>query len=213
MIRRGTTNGAAMRIAPIGIATPADDLDALVDVVVQASHVTHNTSLGIAASSAVAAAVSTGLDGADLSTAFDQAERAAAIGAQRGHWSAGGEIAARIQWARAWVRGMSQAAVADAVAALTLAAEIDGDTTGAGDTHCGVRRSTRRSADQLTSACRSTRRPAPSDQRPGLVSCQTLSGSPNASKAARRSRNTPTTDSSPGSRCRATKTCSVIRRM
>lgn len=155
--RDGTTNGAAMRVAPVGIAVPGSDADALLDAVVQASRVTHNSSIGIAAAAAVAAAVSAGVDGAGLGAALDAAERAAAAGARRGHWAAGGDVAARIRWARGFVRGRDRAGLADAVAdvigtsvaaqesvvaafalaealgdtpvdALTLAAEIGGDT-------------------------------------------------------------------------------------
>jgi ADP-ribosylglycohydrolase len=113
--RGGTTNGAAMRVTPIGIATPADNLDALLDAVVETGMVTHNTSIGIAAAAAVAAAVSAGVDGADLATALDTGSRAAALGADRAPWSAGGDIAARIAWAREWVRGMGTTELADAV--------------------------------------------------------------------------------------------------
>jgi ADP-ribosylglycohydrolase len=155
--RDGTTNGAAMRVAPVGIAVPVSDQESLLDAVVQASRVTHNSSIGIAAAAAVAAAVSAGVEGSDLSTALDAAERAAAAGARRGHWAAGGDIAARIRWARGFVRGLDRADLADAVAdvigtsvaaqesvvaafalaeavgdnpldALTLAAGIGGDT-------------------------------------------------------------------------------------
>jgi ADP-ribosylglycohydrolase len=101
--RTGTTNGAAMRITPVAIAA-APDLGPLVEAVATASKITHNTNLGIAAASAVAAAVSAGIDGADLPTALDLAERAADEGGRRGHWCAGGEIAARIRWVRRWVR-------------------------------------------------------------------------------------------------------------
>ncbi|GAA3562728.1 ADP-ribosylglycohydrolase family protein [Amycolatopsis ultiminotia] len=113
--RTGTTNGAAMRITPVAIATPPG-LGPLLDAVVAASSLTHNTNLGIAGAAAVAAAVSAGIGGADLPAALDHAERAAAAGAARGHWSAGGDIAARIRWAREWVRGMDTPALADAVA-------------------------------------------------------------------------------------------------
>ncbi len=47
--RDGVTNGAAMRIAPVGIAVAAEPLDGLVDAVVEASFVTHATSLGLGA--------------------------------------------------------------------------------------------------------------------------------------------------------------------
>ncbi|MDT7797116.1 MAG: hypothetical protein QOI78_549 [Actinomycetota bacterium] len=113
--RTGTTNGAAMRVTPVGIATPSEDLHALVDAVVATARVTHNTSLGIAAAAAVAAVVSAGVDGASLTEALDAGERAAVVGGERGYWAAGGEIAARIGWARGWVRGMAHDAVADAV--------------------------------------------------------------------------------------------------
>jgi ADP-ribosylglycohydrolase len=114
--RTGTTNGAAMRVAPVGIATPSGNLHTLVDAVAATARVTHNTSLGIAAAAAVAAAVSAGVDGASLPEALDAAERAAVVGGERGHWAPGGEIAARVHWARGWVRGMAHDAVADAVA-------------------------------------------------------------------------------------------------
>ncbi len=100
--RDGTTNGAAMRVAPVGIAFAGDRL---LDAVVDSCLVTHNTGLGIAAAAAVAAAVSAGVAGADLPTAVSAAEEAATAGARRGHWVAGGDIAARLRWVRTWVRG------------------------------------------------------------------------------------------------------------
>jgi ADP-ribosylglycohydrolase len=84
--------------------------------VVQASRVTHNTTIGIAAAAAVAAAVSAGVDGAEPVDALNAAEHAAAEGARRGHWMAGGDIAARLRWARGWVRGMPDDELADALA-------------------------------------------------------------------------------------------------
>ncbi len=114
--RDGTTNGAAMRVTPVGIAFPVADAGRLLDAVVQASHVTHGTTIGIAAAAAVAAAVSAGVAGADLSDALDAAEHAAAAGARRGRWSAGGDVSARLRWARGWVRGMPDADLGDALA-------------------------------------------------------------------------------------------------
>ena len=97
--RYGTTNGAAMRITPIGIATPSTDLELLVDRVVAASAATHNTGLALAAAAAVAAAVSAGIDGATVPEATDLAIRAATKAAPRGHWVAGADVAVRIEWA------------------------------------------------------------------------------------------------------------------
>lgn len=61
--RWGDTNGAAMRIAPVGIMTPPGD--ALVAKVAETCRATHNTPVAIATASAVAAAVSTGVAGGD----------------------------------------------------------------------------------------------------------------------------------------------------
>src|SRR5215213_11502770 len=43
--RSAATNGAAMRVTPVGLVAVADDLAALVDLVVEASRVTHYTSV------------------------------------------------------------------------------------------------------------------------------------------------------------------------
>ncbi|UQX89784.1 ADP-ribosylglycohydrolase family protein [Jatrophihabitans telluris] len=95
----GTTNGAAMRITPVGLAASADDLKALVDVVVQTSELTHNTSPALAAASAVAAAVSVGVAGGAVDEAIEVAIEAADLGSRRGRWVAGGSVSERILWA------------------------------------------------------------------------------------------------------------------
>jgi ADP-ribosylglycohydrolase len=97
--RFGTTNGAAMRVTPVGIAVSATDLEVLVDRVEEASLVSHNTGVAIAGASAVAAAVSAGIDGANLEAAFEAAITAAAIGRQRGYWVAAADVSRRIRWA------------------------------------------------------------------------------------------------------------------
>ena len=97
--RSGATNGAAMRITPVGLIIPSDDLDALVDLVVEASRVTHHTGVAIAGAAAVAAAVSGGIDGASTVEATTLGIRAAALGQRRGEWVAGAEVSRRIAWA------------------------------------------------------------------------------------------------------------------
>ena len=98
--RAGTTNGAAMRITPAGIATPAADARLLVDRVVAASRVTHNTGVALAGAAAVAAAVSAGVAGATVPEATEAAMAAAAgRAAARGHWVAAADVGARIGWA------------------------------------------------------------------------------------------------------------------
>jgi ADP-ribosylglycohydrolase len=113
--RYGTTNGAAMRIAPVGIAVPSADPVALVDRVVEASRLTHNTGVALAGAAAVAAAVSTGLDGASVPEAVEAAVGAARLGAERGHWVAAADVAERIVWATELVRGLDEAQVCDRV--------------------------------------------------------------------------------------------------
>ncbi|MEI9425319.1 ADP-ribosylglycohydrolase family protein [Mesorhizobium sp. Cs1299R1N1] len=106
--RGGDTNGAAMRIAPVGIMMPPEPLDAVVAKVAQTCRATHNTSIAIASASAVAAAVSLGVSGGDWRAACGHAVAAARLGAALGHWVTGGDIAARILWAQALVRGKAE---------------------------------------------------------------------------------------------------------
>src|SRR6185437_15894651 len=103
------TNGAAMRIAPVGILMPAEPLDALVGKVAQTCRPTHNTAIAIASAAAVAAAVSRGIAGGDWRSASAHAVAAAQQGARLGHWVTGGSIAARIEWAQGLVRGKARA--------------------------------------------------------------------------------------------------------
>jgi len=139
----GDTNGAAMRITPVGIAVPATrpdpelspppatrpdpelsshpatrpsvGLSTLVDHVVAASYVTHNTGLALAGAAAVAAAVSAGLDGAGIGEATAFAVDAAGIAAGRGHWVAGADVGARIGWATGLVSGRDRAEAAELI--------------------------------------------------------------------------------------------------
>jgi ADP-ribosylglycohydrolase len=103
----GDTNGAAMRIAPVGIAVPPGNLPALVDQVVMASRVTHNTGIALAGAAAVAAAVSAGISGAGVTQATALAAAAARIAASRGHWVAGADVSSRITWAAGLVTDRS----------------------------------------------------------------------------------------------------------
>jgi ADP-ribosylglycohydrolase len=113
---RGDTNGAAMRIAPVGIAVPLGaDLSALVERVEAASRVTHHTGIALAAAAAVAAAVSAGISGAGIGEATAFAVDAAGIAAGRGHWVAGADVGARIEWATRLVTGLGLAEAAELI--------------------------------------------------------------------------------------------------
>jgi len=103
--RYGDTNGAAMRIAPVGIMVqPSGDL---VGRVAETCRATHNTSIAISAAAAVATVISYGLNGADWETALGFAVEAARAGEREGHWVAGGSVASRIEWALDLVEGCS----------------------------------------------------------------------------------------------------------
>ena len=93
--RYGTTNGAAMRIAPVGIAFPPGSR--LLDAVVSASRLTHNTSLGISSAAAIGTAVSVGVEGGTVADSLASAVSAAREGEQQGHWEAGAHVAARFE--------------------------------------------------------------------------------------------------------------------
>jgi ADP-ribosylglycohydrolase len=113
--RTGATNGAAMRVAPVGIAFPTAPLGGIVEAVFQTGHVTHNTTIAIAGASAIAAAVSAGIEGATLAEALTLAIQAAKLGAERGFYFAGGDVAARIEWALDLVAGRPEAEALDLI--------------------------------------------------------------------------------------------------
>lgn len=67
----GVTNGAAMRVSPLGCLLPARDLDAFIDDVALASSPTHKSDLAIAGAVVVAWAVSRAIDGGKWSEIAD----------------------------------------------------------------------------------------------------------------------------------------------
>lgn len=98
---------------PAGIASRGEET--LVDDVVAASRVTHNTSVALAGAAAVAAAVRAGVHGASVPAATDRAIAAAREAAGRGYWVAGANVAARIEWATALVAGRPEAEAAEVI--------------------------------------------------------------------------------------------------
>lgn len=103
--RTGATNGAAMRVAPVGIVFAHEPIEGLIEAVVQSGHVTHNTTIGIAGAAAVAAAISAGIAGACIEDALRLSIEAARLGARRGFYYAGADVATRIAWAIDLIRG------------------------------------------------------------------------------------------------------------
>ncbi|AWY43427.1 ADP-ribosylglycohydrolase [Pseudomonas putida] len=111
--RYGTTNGAAMRITPVGIAANVADPLRFIDAVIQACQVTHNTTLGISSAAAVAAVISAGINGMELGQALSLGQQIAQQAQSHGHWVAGGKIASRISWARTISVDSDKAMLAD----------------------------------------------------------------------------------------------------
>jgi len=103
--RNGETNGAAMRIAPVGILVPPGET--LIARVAETCRATHNTTIAISSAAAVATVISHGIDGADWRSAIGHAVAAARAGEREGRWVPGGTIAARITWALDMVEGCS----------------------------------------------------------------------------------------------------------
>lgn len=80
----GNTNGASMRIVPVAVATPVEPLGAFLDQIEQTCRVTHNTTEALSAATAVAAVVSSGIDGAAFDDAVPLALAAAREAGKRG---------------------------------------------------------------------------------------------------------------------------------
>lgn len=94
--RFGTTNGGAMRAAPVGIAYPrTPELDAAAR---RSCVVTHNTVQGIEATTLIAYAVSCGIDGLGVREALDAAVAHIRATAVQGYWSAKASVLERTQW-------------------------------------------------------------------------------------------------------------------
>ncbi len=99
----GTTNGAAMRVAPVGIAFPLSKLTALAAAVHESCMVTHDTRQGWEGATLVAAAVSAGVEGYSTHDAVVAAIELVESLPERGHWSAKASVLARAKEA---VRGI-----------------------------------------------------------------------------------------------------------
>jgi ADP-ribosylglycohydrolase len=95
--RHGDTNGAAMRIAPVGIMVPPSER--LIHTGAETCRATHNTSIAISAAAAVATVVSHGIDGLSWREAVSKAVDAAREAETEGAWVAGGRLSSRITWA------------------------------------------------------------------------------------------------------------------
>ena len=95
----GTTNGAAMRVTPIGIAMPTADPEAFADAVWSSCQVTHATRQGFQSAALVAAAVSLALDwpeasASDMTTLLWKAVSYVDSLPERGAWTPDPDVVA-----------------------------------------------------------------------------------------------------------------------
>ena len=151
----GTTNGAAMRVTPIGIAASTSDRQLFADTVWSSCQVTHATRQGFQSAALVAAAVSLGIDAgaADVTDLLWKAMAFVRSLPERGAWSPEPDVvaathralklAAQPSSSPQWLAGQIGTAVASAQAipmafallardpsprALLQAANLGGDT-------------------------------------------------------------------------------------
>ena len=151
----GTTNGAAMRVTPIGIAASTSDRQLFADAVWSSCQVTHATRQGFQSAALVAAAVSLGIDAgaADVTDLLWKAVAFVRSLPERGAWSPEPDVVAATRRALKlaaqpsssleWLAGQIGTAVASAQAipmafallardpsprALLQAANLGGDT-------------------------------------------------------------------------------------
>lgn len=99
--RLGVTNGAAMRIAPIGVLAGLKGLsvEAMIDLVEISCIPTHFTSPAISGAGAIAGAIAAALGSADWDQVIAAALAGADAGEKRGNWIYAPSIAARIKLA------------------------------------------------------------------------------------------------------------------
>ena len=99
--RTGVTNGAAMRVAPVGILAGLRSLPlaGLIDLVETSCVPTHHTSPAISGAGAVAAGILAAVGGASWPEVMEAAIRGAVEGARRGNWIYAPDISERIRLA------------------------------------------------------------------------------------------------------------------
>lgn len=100
--KTGETNGAAMRIAPVGLISRADDLPALVDRVEAACVASHHTDVAISGAALMAAAIAAAVDSpsggaldARLDAVLETGYAAAGLGMKRGERVVAASVVAR----------------------------------------------------------------------------------------------------------------------
>lgn len=95
----GDTNGAAMRIAPVGMISRPSDIGRLVDRVERACLPTHHTNIAIAGAAMLAAGIATAVETDDWDEILGNVTRAYSMGMERGNDVFGASSLARLELA------------------------------------------------------------------------------------------------------------------
>lgn len=93
--RQSLTNGAAMRIAPVGCLVPASDTEMLAETVARVSRVTHATDVAISGAAMVAQAVASAVEGRSWSEMREDMLRIHPIASVKGEPTWAASVAAR----------------------------------------------------------------------------------------------------------------------
>jgi ADP-ribosylglycohydrolase len=122
---QGVTNGAAMRIAPIGVicGLRCYSLQEVLLEVLPACVPTHNTTPAIAGATAVAAAVAAAIQRLGWCEIMRWAVEGAALGSREGRWHYSADLSEKIRFSRRLIQTASSPAEA---------AKIAGEVIGAG---------------------------------------------------------------------------------
>ncbi|AKJ41231.1 ADP-ribosyl-[dinitrogen reductase] hydrolase [Pragia fontium] len=95
----GVTNGAAMRVSPLGCLLPTDSLDDFIDQIALASSPTHKSDVAIAGAVAIAWAISKAIDGASWQQICDMLPAIAKAAQEKRITTFSASMAARIELA------------------------------------------------------------------------------------------------------------------
>ncbi|AHG19580.1 hypothetical protein Z042_08115 [Chania multitudinisentens RB-25] len=123
----GVTNGAAMRIAPLGCLLPSTDLPGFIDAVRLACSPTHKSDIAVAGAFTIAWAISRAIEGADWATIKQELPVRVEQVQQQHITTFSPSLSRRLVWALEYVNKVNTLQDADALAELyhTLGAGMD----------------------------------------------------------------------------------------
>lgn len=93
--KTGTTNGAAMRVTPVGIANSLKNLEQFADRVYESCRVTHDTTNGFCSAALIATAVSYGIEGGAVRNNLSESLETVDSFPERGAWTPKANVLAR----------------------------------------------------------------------------------------------------------------------